>query len=454
MIWPVEIEVARVLDQLERTLDEKARSRNADPTGVKGPAAKSLQRDRPHPAPPHLEHNRPAARSPSTTLHALGREQRVAPRELFFDLVFVFAFTQVMMLLGNDPTFAGIGQSVLVLAALWWVWVLYASLTNSVSPDNELVGVALLAGLIAIFIAALAVPHVFGDDGALFGAAFLFACMTPVAIYAISAREHRDLHNAVLRLAPWNLVSTILILIAGVTDSAQPELWVTALAFAYIGATLSGSTGWALHPAHLAERYGLVIILALGEAFISLGISAAGTQLEPAAVVAVVLGLLVAASFWFSYFDFFSLRGARILGELRGAERVAFARDVYVYAHFPMIVGIVLYAAAMKHIVVHIGEHLNSAEAFALCGGSAIYLLTYSVIRTRSEHRLTLSRGRFVAAVTFFAVLPVAQMIPALAALGLVTTVWLVLHAYELLWWREARAASQSQLPFSGATSL
>jgi low temperature requirement protein LtrA len=380
---------------------------------------------------------------------AVDREHRVTPRELFFDLVFVFAFTQVATLLAEEPTFAGIGRGVLVLAALWWAWSAYAWLMNIVDPEEGIVGAALLAALIAMFIAALAVPGVFVDDGVLFGAAFLVVCAMHLSLYALAARGNRDLLAAVLRLAPWTLLGASLILVAGFTDGARTWLWVAALAATYVGAALSGSTGWHLHPSHFAERHGLVLIIAIGEAFISIGIGAAGLGIGLGEVVAAILGILVAASFWLAYFDFFSIRGERMLGDLQGPERVALARDAYTYAHFPMLVGIVLFAFAMKIIVAHIGEDLDAVVAFALCGGSALYLLTYSAIRTRIERRVRLSRGRFVAALVFALLTPLATMIPALAALALVTAVWLALHAYELVWWRAARAESRSMLASS-----
>ena len=337
---------------------------------------------------------------------AVDHEHRVTPRELFFDLVFVFAFTQVATLLADDPTFAGIGRGVLVLAALWWAWAAYAWLTNIVDPEEGVVGAALLVALIAMFIAALAVPGVFGDEGVLFGVAFLVVCVMHTALYALAGRGNRDL----------------------------------------LGAVLSGSTGWQVYPSHFAERHGLVLIIALGEAFVAIGIGATGISIGPGEVVAAILGLLVATSFWLAYFDFFSIRGERILGEAQGPERVALARDTYTYLHFPMIVGIVLFAFAMKNIVGHAGDELDSVVAFALCGGSALYLLTYSAIRIRIERRWRVSRGRFVAALLLLLVLPVATIVPALAALALVTAVWLALHTYELVLWREARAESRSVL--------
>jgi low temperature requirement protein LtrA len=382
---------------------------------------------------------------------AVDHEHSVTPRELFFDLVFVFAFTQVTTLLANDPTFAGIGRGVLVLAALWWPWTAYAWLTNTVDPEEGFVGAALLVAMISMFVAALAVPGVFGDDGVLFGAAFLLVVAMHVALYALAGRGNRDLLAAVLRLAPWTLLGATLILVAGFgfADGASTWLWVAALASTYVGAGLSGSTGWRVFPSHLAERYGLVVIIALGEQFVAIGIGAAGIGLGPGEVVAAILGLLVATSYWLAYFDFFSIRGARMLADVQGPERVALARDLYAYAHLPMIVGIVLFAFAMKIIVAHVGEELDAVAAFALCGGSALYLLTYSAVRSRVERRLALSRGRFAAALLLLLVLPLATVVPALAALALVTLVWLGLHAYELVWWREARAESRSMLASS-----
>ena len=382
---------------------------------------------------------------------AVAEEHRVTPRELFFDLVFVFAFTQVATLLANEPTFTGIGRGVLVLGALWWAWTAYSWLTNTVDPEDGVVGASLLVALIAMFVAALAVPGVFEDDGVLFGAAFLVVCAMHTVLYCLAARRDPELLRAVIRLAPWVMLSATLILVAGFTGDARTWLWVMALAVTYVGAAVSGSAGWQLHPSHFAERYGLVMIIALGEAFISIGIGATGITIGWREVVASILGLLVATSFWLAYFDFFAIRGERMLHDVQGPERVALARDLYSYAHFPMIVGIVLFAFAMKTIVGHADESLDAVTAFALCGGSALYLLTYSAIRIRIVRRLTVSPGRFVAAIALLLILPIAAAIPGLAALALVTAVWLGLHTYELVWWRQSRAESRSAVTSPGS---
>src|ERR671917_833857 len=178
---------------------------------------------------------------------AVDHEHRVTPRELFFDLVFVFAFTQVATLLADDPTFAGIGRGVLVLGALWWAWTAYAWLTNTVDPEDSFVGAALLVALIAMFVAALVVPGVFEGDGVLFGAAFVVVIAMHLALYALAGRGNRDLLGAVLRLAPWSLGGAALIFVAGFTDGARIWLWLAALVWIYVGAALIGSTGWHLH---------------------------------------------------------------------------------------------------------------------------------------------------------------------------------------------------------------
>jgi low temperature requirement protein LtrA len=356
---------------------------------------------------------------------AVEQEHRVTPRELFFDLVFVFAFTQVTTLLTHDPTFAGIGRAVLVLGALWWPWTAYTWLTNTVDPEEG----------------------VFGDDGVLFGVAFLIVVAMHLALYALAGRHERDLLLAVLRLAPWTLGGATLILVAGFVDGARTWLWVAALVCTYVGAALAGTTGWRVFPSHLAERYGLVLIIALGEAFVAIGIGVGKIGLGE--VAAAILGLLVATSFWLAYFDFFSIRGERMLSDASGPDRIGLARDLYAYGHLALIVGIVLFAFAMKTIVGHVHQELDYAVAFALCGGCALYVLTFSAVRSRVERRFALSRGRFAAAVAFLLVLPLATAVPAIAALGLVTVIWVALHAYELVWWRQARAESRSMLASS-----
>jgi low temperature requirement protein LtrA len=374
---------------------------------------------------------------------AVEREHRITPLELFFDLVFVFAFTQVTTLISDDTTWAGVGHGLLILAVLWWAWASYAWLTNTVDAGEDAVLAAVLAAMAAMFVAALAVPEAFGRHGVVFGVAFLIVAVMHIALYALSARSEPELFVAILRIVPSSLLGASLILAAGfVDDHAKSAIWIAALAIGFLGPLFGGVAGWRLAPAHFVERHGLIVIIAIGESLVAIGIGARSTDLGIGVIVAALLGLGVATSFWLAYFDFFPARAQQLLAERRGADRIALARDAYSYLHLPMVAGIVLFAFAMKVTLAHVGRELGTIPAFALCAGPAVYLLAFVVLRLRVSRRL--GRGRIVAAVACIAVFPVALVVSALVALTLIATVWTALHAYEIIWWRGARAEARA----------
>ena len=372
------------------------------------------------------------------------REQRVTPLELFFDLVFVFAFTQVTAVLSKNPTWSGMLHAVLVLAVLWWAWASYAWLTNVADPGQALVWGTIIVASGAMFIAALAVPQAFGDHGVVFGVAFLVVAAMQLALYTLSARGDHDLLKAVLRTAPSSLAGAALILVAGFVDGAlKPALWAAALLVGLLLPLFVPLQGWRVHPAHFVERHGLIVIIAIGESLAAIGFGARETHLDAGVIVAAVLGFVVAASFWLAYFDFFTIRAQQLLTDRSGAPQVALARDAYTYLHLPMVTGIVLFAYAMKTTLAHVGDDLATIPALALCGGSALYLLGYVGVRLRVSG--SVGGGRFVAAIACAALVPAATAIPAFAALALVAAVWVALHAYELIWYRAARAETRAQ---------
>jgi low temperature requirement protein LtrA len=379
------------------------------------------------------------------------REQRVTPLELFFDLVFAFGFTQVTTVLSDDPTWGGLGHGLLILAVLWWAWAAYAWLTNTVDPGVGAVWGAMLVAMAAMFVAALAVPDAFGRHGVVFGVAFLIVNVMHLTLYALGARGDRELLSAILRIAPSALAGAALIVAAGfVHGGLRPMLWLVALAVGLFGPLLAGLGGWRVQPAHFVERHGLIVIIAIGESLIAIGLGARGTGLSAGVIVAAVLGLLVTASFWLAYFDFFPIRGEQLLTDLSGAARTALARDAYTYLHLPMVAGVVFFAFAMKATLAHVGDELDTIPALGLCGGPALYLFAYVALRFRVARRL--GRGRLVAAVVFALLFPLAVAVPALVALALVATVWVAFHAYEIIWWREARARTRAlRLPASAS---
>jgi low temperature requirement protein LtrA len=383
-------------------------------------------------------------------LHA-ERGELVTPLELFFDLVFAFAFTQVTTVLSDNSTWSGLGHGLLILGVLWWAWAAYAWLTNTVDPGVGAVWGAMLVAMAAMFVAALAVPDAFGTHGVVFGVAFLFVIVMHLTLYALAARGDPDLLGAILRIAPSALVGAALIIVAGFVDGRlKPVLWLAALAVGYFAPLLGGVRGWRVQPAHFIERHGLIVIIAIGESLIAIGLGERDSGLSSGVIVAAVLGFAVATSFWLAYFDFFPIRARRLLTDRSGIERTALARDVYTYLHLPMVAGIVLFAFGMKETLEDVGAVLDTVPAVCLAGGSALYLFGYVAVRWRVSH--SARGGRLVAALACTCLIPVALTVPAIATLAALTVVWIALHAYELIWWREARAeVRQQRLPASAS---
>jgi low temperature requirement protein LtrA len=198
-----------------------------------------------------------------------------------------------------------------------------------------------------------------------------------------------------------------------------------------------------VHPAQFVERHGLIVIIAIGESLVAIGLAAAGVDLSAGVIAAAVVGFLVAASFWLAYFDFFTIRSEQLLADRSGARQIALARDLYTYLHLPMVAGIVLFAFGLKTTLADVGVDLAAVPALCLCGGPAVYLLAYVGVRVRVTREVR--GGRLVAATASAALFPVALTVPPLVALSLVAAVWIGLHAYELMWWREARAQTRAQ---------
>jgi low temperature requirement protein LtrA len=368
------------------------------------------------------------------------REQRVTPLELFFDLVFVFAFTQVTGFLSHSPTWGGLLRGMLLLGALWWAWGAYAWLTNTLNPEEGAVRLAVLAAIGAMLVVSLAAPGAFGRDGVIFSVAYLVVRALHLVLYAIAGRGDRDLFRAVLRLVPTATLGPALLVIAGFLDgSGQLALWGAALAIDYLGPLLGHMRGWRISPAHFVERFGLIIIIALGESIVAIGVGAAGLPLDAGVMVAAFLGITVVACLWWSYFDWVIFVAQAALAQATGASRAALARDVYSYLHLPMVAGIiVLFAFGLETTLHDVNDPLRIVPALGLCGGIALYLLAHVALRLRIGGGL--ARGRPVASILLLGLLAVARVVPALTALGFVAAVCASLIGYEAIRYREGRA--------------
>jgi low temperature requirement protein LtrA len=368
-------------------------------------------------------------------------ERRVTPLELFFDLVFVFAFTQVTGLLADDATWEGLAHALMILALLWWSWECYAWLTNTVDPEEEdgPVRTAIFGAMGAMLIVALTVPGAFDGDAVTFGVAyFLVRALHPV-LYLLVSREDPELRGAVMRFAPPMLVAPALIVVAGFfSGTTQAALWVLALLVDYVGLLVGGVSGWRVDAAHFAERHALIIIIALGESIVAIGVGAADLDIDGDVILAAVFALVVAAGLWWSYFDVAALVAARRLAEAAPRERALMARDSFTYLHLPMVAGIILFALGVKKTLEHGGDALEIVPAVSLCGGVALYLVAHVLFRLRNVH--TLNRRRLATGLLCAALVPVALELPALATLGVLAALVGGSIVYEAIHFAQARA--------------
>jgi low temperature requirement protein LtrA len=369
---------------------------------------------------------------------AVETEHHVTPLELFFDLVFVFALTQITGLMSRDPTWAGLLHGMLVLGVIWWAWEGFAWLTNAIDPDSDRIRLVVFAAMAAMLLVALATPGAFADDAWVFAGAYLAVRLVHIVLY-VAAAQDAGVRRAVLRLAPTAVLTPALLLGAAAAHGAgRTALWCAALALDYGWLVASGVRGWRVHAGHFAERHGLIVIIALGESIVAIGVGAEGIALGLEVVVAAVLGVAVAAALWWAYFDVLAPVAERLLRSLDPDEQARIARDSYTLLHLPMIAGIVLLALGVKKTLAHVDEPLDVVPALALCGGAALYLLALVAFRLRNLR--TLNRQRLLGALALLALVPVANAVDAVVALALVAAVLATVVAYEAVRFRTWRA--------------
>jgi low temperature requirement protein LtrA len=369
-------------------------------------------------------------------------EKRVAPLELFFDLVFVFALTQVTLLMSENPTWEGLGQGMLVLALLWWAWGAYAWLTNYIAADEGVERLLMFAVMGAFLAAALAVPEAYGDEALLFAVAYALARWLHIFIFA-EANDDVDAGQAIVRLARTALPAPLLLIVGALLGgTAQTVIWIVALAIDFVGPFVFGVRGFQVSAGHFAERFGLIVIIALGESIVAIGAGLEG-DVDAGVIAAAALGLILACALWWAYFDWVALEAESRFRRTHGYSRLTLARDSYSYLHLPMIAGIVLIALGVKKTIGDVGEPLKTAPAVALFGGIALYYAGHVGFRYRNTH--TLYRGRLVALVVGVGLIPVATEVDALVAMGLAAALTSAVIGYEVLRYADARRRLRSE---------
>jgi low temperature requirement protein LtrA len=368
----------------------------------------------------------------------LRERETVKPLELFFDLVFVLGFTQCTALMVADPHWDGMARGLLVLAVLWWAWAAYAWLTSVVDPEEGPVRGAMFGVIAGLLIVALCVPEAFGDRALSFAIAYGVIRAGHIVLFWIAGRDAPGLRSSVVVIAFGTAIGIGLLIAASAFDGAtQAGFWVAAIVLDWGAPAIFGTAGWRLVPGHFAERHNLIIILALGESIVVLGV-AVHVDLTAGVYTAAVLGVGLASAIWWTYFDIVALvTERRLIRSTPGRERNVLARDSYSFLHFPMVAGIILVAFGLEQTLAHVDQHLHTVPAFALYGGTALYLLAHVALRLRNAH--TVNWQRLVLAIVLLAIWPLAVELDAVVALAVVDLLFWAMIAFEMTTYDDRR---------------
>jgi low temperature requirement protein LtrA len=298
---------------------------------------------------------------------------RVSTIELFFDLVFVFAITQLTTLLAHDPTAVGLVRVLLIFGTLWWMYGGYAWLTNAVPPHRLLLRLLILVGMAGFLVVALAIPTAFGRGGVAFGLGYLLVTLVHSGMFLLSSQE--TVVRAIRRLGPVNALSATMLVVGGFAGgAAQWILWSAAFLLQWSSPAFTAVEGFRIQAAHFVERHGLIVLIALGESIVAVSIGVAADELRAGSIVIAVLGLALAAALWWLYFDGEDERAERALDGAPGGRAQWLALYAFGYAFLPVLGGIVVFAAGVKNAVAHHGEPLAASTAWLLAGGVAGYV--------------------------------------------------------------------------------
>ena len=322
------------------------------------------------------------------------QERSTSYLELFFDLVFVFAITEVATLIVADPTAGGFARGTLVLWLVWWAWGGYAWMTNAISIDSRGVRIGFLLVTLGCFFVALGVPGAYGDEALWFTIPYFAVRVAHVGLYTWGLRETPEHQAAIRKLAPWFLAAPAVVLLGGFLDGdARTAAWLAAAAIDIAGALSVAGAGFRVSAHHFAERYALFIIIALGESIVAIGVGATSTTRDAIFAMSVAVTFAGVATLWWAYFDFLNVGAERALERVPIERRGPVARDVYSFFHFPFVLGIILVAVAAKKTLEHPEEPLSAAGRWALGLGVAAFLLASVIGRLRGLRRLAWERG-------------------------------------------------------------
>ena len=312
------------------------------------------------------------------------KEKAAQPLELFFDLVFVFAITQVVSLIVHDLTLAGVLRGALVLAIMWWAWTNWTWTTNVVDLEPRVIRVAVLASMLGVFGMAFAVPTAFDGDGDWLAFGYVLVRVIAAAVFVYGTRHDPDEMRAVVMYLPVSLSATAIVLVGGlVGGEALQWIWLGALSLEVIATVFAGQATWKIDAGHFAERHGLILIIALGEGIIAVGIALEEFQVDGSLALQLAVGLAGVCAMWWAYFDRLQEVMENALRQADPRETGHIARDVYSLLHYPMVTGIVLLAVALEEAFLHPNDPMTDVVAAIFATAIGLYLLAQAVAAWR-----------------------------------------------------------------------
>ncbi|HSA55119.1 MAG TPA: low temperature requirement protein A [Gemmatimonadaceae bacterium] len=359
-----------------------------------------------------------------------GEEQRATTLELFYDLVFVFAITQVSHLLLDDLSWLGAGEALMALLVVWWAWNYTTWVTNELDPDSIAVRLLLLWLMLLTLVLAIAIPDAFGRRALLFAGSYVAIQLSRhLFLTFVAASKGTIERERAGRILFWFVVAGVFWIAGAVAeDEARAALWILALVidlaaplhlYSIPGRRRLSPTTWEVETAHFAERFQLFMIIALGETIVLTGATTAGLDLDGARVAAFCLAFLATAALWWLYFDYVARIAERRLA--LAPNRTQLARDGYTYLHAVLVAGIILAAVGDELVIAHPSEELPRAELLAVAGGPALYLLGLVLFRLRMAG--SIAWRRLAGAVACLLVGAVGFALPALGVAALLVAV-------------------------------
>ena len=331
---------------------------------------------------------------PSTRLHA-PQPQPVTFVELFFDLVFVFAVTQITVSTASDLSVANLLRSLLLFWLIWWAWTQFTWTLNPADTTHRLVRAITLAATGAAFIMASSVPRAFADDALWFAVPYLVVRLLGLGLQVrIDLEQDSDGVATVQRWAAASSLGLIAVLAGALVDPpARNWLWLLAILLDLAAAALAGGGKvWDLSPAHVSERHGLFVIIAIGESLIVAGTAVAGDERTAELVAAGAAALVGASLLWWMYFDWFKEALEHDLARAAPTELGGLVRDAYSLGHFPLVFGIIGYAVAVEEIMLHPSDPAPRTVLVALAGGVALFNLSTVFAYWRLHRQLLTTR--------------------------------------------------------------